>query len=280
MKRRKGAWIYSAVALGLLWPGIASFGEEPPENVRSCAVSSDLIALGAPLIRSAGAIADGKGLTILATGSSSTQGIGASSPEMSYPSRLDRELHDMFPNMKIEVINRGRKGQDVGEELARLRQDLNEQHPDLVIWQVGTNALLRRESPATDERFIAQGVDEMKQQGLDVVLMDIQYAPRVLARAWGEMEEIIARVARREHVGYFRRFEIMREWSQSGALEPSALIGQDGLHMTDISYACLARQLANALNAQWQSQNKLVASPNRNPSTIAHRAHQGIATMH
>ena len=83
------------------------------------------------------------------------------------------------------MINRGRKGQDVGEELARLRQDLNEQHPDLVIWQVGTNALLRRENPATDERFIAQGVDEMKQQGLDVVLMDIQYAPRVLARDLG-----------------------------------------------------------------------------------------------
>ena len=99
MKRRKGAWIYSAVAIGLFWPGIASFGEEPSENMRSCAVSSELIGLGAPLIRSGGAIADGKRLTILATGSSSTQGIGASSPAMSYPSRLDRELHDMLPNM-------------------------------------------------------------------------------------------------------------------------------------------------------------------------------------
>lgn len=174
------------------------------------------------------------------------------------------------------MINRGRRGQDVSEELARLRQDLNEQHPDLIIWQVGTNALLRQENLSTDERLIVQGVDEIKQRGLDVVLMDMQYAPRVLARDWGKMEQIIAAVAGREHVGYFRRFEIMREWSQRGQLDPSALIGPDGLHMTDISYACIARQLALALSEQWQSQNKLAQSPNRNPSAVAHGTPRGI----
>ena len=281
MKRHgRAAWIGSVIAIGLLWPGIVSVGEEPAENTPSCAVSSELISLGAPLIRSGEAIAKGKALTILATGSSSTQGIGASSPALSYPSRLGRELQDTFPAIPIEVINRGRKGQDAGEELARLRQDLNDQHPDLVIWQVGTNAVLRHESLSTDEGLIAQGVEEMKQQGVDVMLMDMQYAPRVLARNWGEMERTIATVARREHVGYFRRFEIMREWHQAGESERSALIGPDGLHMTDFSYGCLARQLANALTEQWQSQNKLAVSPNRNPSAIAHSSQRGLGTQH
>jgi hypothetical protein len=258
MKRHgRATWIGSVIAIGLLLPGIVSAGEELADTP-SCAVSSKLINLGAPLIRSGEAIAQGKALIILATGSSSTQGIGASSPALSYPSRLRRELQDTFPAIPIEVINRGRKGQDAGEELARLRQDLNDEHPDLVIWQVGTNALLRHESLPTDEGLIAQGVEEMKQQGVDVVLMDMQYAPRVLARDWGEMERTIATVARREHVGYFRRFEIMREWHQAGESQRPALIGPE----------------------QWQSQNKLAVSPNRNASAIAHSSQRGLAPQH
>ena len=43
--------------------------------------------------------------------------------------------------------------------------------------------------------------------------MDLQYAPRVLARpAHAEMERLIAEAAKSGQVGLFRRFEIMRHW--------------------------------------------------------------------
>jgi acyl-CoA thioesterase I len=89
--------------------------------------------------------------------------------------------------------------------------------------------------------------------------MDLQYAPRVLARpAWSEMERIINETARRTHVGLFRRFEIMREWDHL-QLAPMAMIGPDGLHMTDASYGCLARQLAGALARNWRSHGSRAA---------------------
>jgi len=276
MTRRQAAWIAGAIAIGLFWPVMVSRAAEPAGNTPHCTVSSALISLGSPLIRTAAAVAEGKKLTILATGSSSTQGIGASSLAMSYPSRLSDELRNMLPGMTIMVVNHGRKGQDAGEELARLKQDLDDQQPDLVIWQVGTNAVLRRDDLSADERLIVQGVREIKERGIDVVLMDMQYAPRVLARDWGEMKRIIAAVARREQVGYFRRFEIMREWHLSGDPDGPALIGPDGLHMTDFSYGCLARQLAGALTEQWRSQNKLAESPKQSPSVIAHGTHRAI----
>jgi acyl-CoA thioesterase I len=266
----RNAWASAAIGIAVAGQAGVVFAAEPTGEALSCAVSTPLTRLGAPLLRTGEEIADGNSFTILATGSSSTQGIGASSPAMSYPSRLGGDLRNLFPTVAIKIVNRGRRGLDVREEVAGLNRDIASEHPDLVIWQVGTNALLRQEEISAEERLIGQEVEAIKRQGVDTVLMDMQYAPRVLARKdWGGMERAIAEVSRRERIGYFRRFEIMREWDQSGEFAPSALIGPDGLHMTDVSYGCLAKQLARALADQWRSQNKLAKSTRRNPAAFA-----------
>jgi len=236
----------------------------------SCAAPPVLSAIDAALDRTASRIEARRPVTIVAMGSSSTQGVGASSPAMSYPSRLEQELADRFPGVDIRVINHGVGGQDVGEELIRLDRDVIAEHPDLVIWQVGTNAVLRRDDVSADEQLIRRGVAVMKDHGIDVVLMDLQYAPRVLARrASADMERLIAEIALRTYVGLFHRFEIMKEWDRTRQLAPAAMIGPDGLHMTDASYGCLANQLAEALAWNWWSHAKLAKSPNRSPDAIA-----------
>jgi lysophospholipase L1-like esterase len=235
-----------------------------------CATPPVLSAIDTTLDRTASRIEARRRVTIVAMGSSSTQGVGASSPATSYPSRLEQELADRFPGVDIRVINHGVGGQDVGEELIRLDRDVIAEHPDLVIWQVGTNAVLRRDDVSADEQLIARGVAVMKEHGIDVVLMDLQYAPRVLERrASAEMERLIAEIALHTHVGLFHRFEIMKEWDRTRQLAPAAMIGPDGLHMTDASYGCLANQLAEALAWNWRSHAKLAKSPNRSPDAIA-----------
>ena len=236
----------------------------------NCAVSTMLSAIVAPLNRTASRIQAGQPLTIIAMGSSSTLGVGASAPAMSYPSRLEHDLKQRFPDIEIKVINHGIGGQDVPEELIRLDHDVTTEHPDLVIWQVGTNAVLRRDDLSTDEQLIGRGVALLQREDIDVVLMDLQYAPRVLARpAAAEMERLIAEIAHDAHVGLFRRFEIMEEWNHTHQLAPAEMIGADGLHMTDASYGCLAKQLAEALAWNWQSHAKLARSPTRSPAVIA-----------
>ena len=239
-------------------------------GVPSCAVSPALSVIEAALDRSALRIDQGRPLTIVAMGSSSTLGVGASAPSMSYPSRLEGQLRDRFPDVEIRVLNRGVGGQDVGEELNRLDHDVVAEHPDLVIWQVGTNAVLRRDDLTADEQLIRRGVSLMKEDGIDVVLMDLQYARRVLARpAWGQMERVIGEIAHSNHVGLFRRFEIMQEWDRTQQLAPSAMIGPDGLHMTDASYGCLASQLAEALAWNWWSHGKIAKSLHQNPDALS-----------
>jgi acyl-CoA thioesterase-1 len=261
-----------AAALTLVLVGGSLAQADPPTDLGSpsCATPTALSAIAAPLDRTASRIAAGKPLTIVAMGSSSTLGVGTTAPAMSYPSRLEEELKDRFPDSEIKVINRGVGGQDVPEELIRLDRDVIAEHPDLVIWQVGTNAVLRRDDLSADEQLIGRGVALLKESGIDLVLMDLQYAPRVLARpAAAEMERLIAQLAHHAHVGLFRRFEIMQEWDHTHQLAPAALIGADGLHMTDASYGCLANQLAEALAWNWWSHGKIAKSANRNPGAVA-----------
>ena len=252
-------WRIAAVLSALSSPACAA----PPR----CETPPQLLAIDAVLPHAAARIATGKDLKVVAIGSSSTKGVGASGPALSYPSQLEVELKARFRGSNITVLNRGVGRQDVPEELARLRHDAIDEHPELIIWQVGTNAVLRRDDIAADAQMIQRGVAMIEAQGIDLVLMDLQYAPRVLARpGYGDMERAIADIADRERVGFFRRFAIMRHWAATGQLAPDAMIGSDGLHMTDASYLCLARELAEALAWNWWSR-RLAASGARTAAT-------------
>ena len=263
---RLGAVLFVAIAVS----GAALADPATNPGLLSCATPPALLAIDAALDRAVAVLEAGTPLTIDAMGSSSTEGTGASAPAMSYPNRLERELKDRFPATAIRVINHGVGGQDVPEEVVRIDRDVIAVHPDLVIWQVGTNTVIRRDDLSADGQLIRREVDAIKEHGSDVILMDLQYAPRVLARpAWAQMEQLIADVAREAHVGLFRRFEIMREWDRTQQLAPAPMIGPDGLHMTDASYACLANQLAEALAWNWWSPAKLAASPHRSPDATA-----------
>ena len=224
----------------------------------ACAVPPGGLPIVAPLERSAARIVQGEPLTIVAMGSSSTSGVGASRPDLTYPSRLESDLRQVFPNLDIHVVNRGKGGEDAPEELARLGRDVIEAHPDLAVWQVGTNAVLRRDNLVADGEWLREGVDLLQRSGIDVVLMDLQYAPRVLERsAYPAMEEMIAAAADHAHVGLYRRFALMRYWQRSHASDAAPMVGPDGLHMTDTGYGCLAEDLAAALESNWRAEAKL-----------------------
>lgn len=246
--RRIAGWYAALVVLLPIAAAGAELCDGPPAG----------LPIVAPLERLAARIDQGGPLTIVAIGSSSTVGTGATAPDRSYPSRLEAELRQRFPALDVSVVNRGKGGEDAPEELARLFTDVITLHPDLAIWQVGTNALLRRDDISADGKLIREGVELLKRHGIDVVLMDLQVAPRVLDRAsYPVMEQLIADTADAEQVGLFRRFALMRHWATNRAPDALPMVGPDGLHMTDAGYHCLAAGLAAALEANWRAETKL-----------------------
>jgi acyl-CoA thioesterase I len=49
----------------------------------------------------------------------------------------------LLPRLSIAVLNRGINGQEILQMLARLPEQVIQENPDLVLWQLGTNAVLR-----------------------------------------------------------------------------------------------------------------------------------------
>jgi lysophospholipase L1-like esterase len=189
----------------------------------------------------------GQPVVIVAFGSSSTQGWGSTSPDFSYPSRLLAQLKRQYPTADITVLNRGKGGEDAPEMMKRLQAAVLDANPDLVIWQVGTNAVLRGFDPAATESQVEEGIARIQAAGSDVVLVDPQYSPRVNERAEnaGRMVNLLHRVARLRHAGIFPRFEVMRDWHEAQELPVDTFVTADGLHMNDWGYACFAQLLGD-----------------------------------
>jgi lysophospholipase L1-like esterase len=191
-------------------------------------------------------IAERKPLKIVAIGSSSTFGTGASSPDKSYPSRLEAELKAKLPGVPVTVLNKGVGGEEAPQMIARFDADVFEEAPDLVLWQVGSNSVLMNHP--TPGEMIREGVESLKASGTEVILVNPQYAPKILAKAdIGHMVDVITATARDSEVGLFNRFGIMRYWFESERISFEQSLSPDGLHMNDWSYACTAKLLAHAL---------------------------------
>jgi lysophospholipase L1-like esterase len=196
----------------------------------------------------AGKLVAGKPVVIVAFGSSSTAGYGASSPDFNYPNRLAAQLRRQYPTADITVINAGVGGEDAPEMMKRLQKEVIDVHPDLVIWQVGTNAVLRNLDPGDTAKMVEDGITRIQAAGdADVVLVDPQYSPRVTERpeSASKMVKLLGKVAELRHVGIFPRFEVMRDWHEKQALPVESFVISDGLHMNDWGYACFAQLLGD-----------------------------------
>jgi lysophospholipase L1-like esterase len=192
-------------------------------------------------------LASGEPVVIVAFGSSSTAGTGTTSPEFTYPNRLAAQLHRQYPTADITVINRGQGGEDAPEMMKRLQTAVLDMKPDLVIWQVGTNAVLRNLDPTDTAKLVEEGIARIQAAGADLVLVDLQYSPRVTEHpeSASRMVKLLSRIAELRHVGIFPRFEIMRDWHERQALPIDSFVIADGLHMNDWGYACFAQLLGD-----------------------------------
>jgi len=238
----------TAIIIGLSASARSQAQEEISSAERCRAANLDL-SLGAQLPRTAARLKSGEPLKIVAIGSSSTVGLWVLRSAATYPEVMRRELSRLRSNPAIQVINSGRIGDTIPNNIARFERDVFAHTPDLVVWQLGTNDVAWGGRPDQGlKRSVLEGVRALKAWAADVVLMDLQYAPQVLASSsYSTMEGIIAEVARQERVGLFSRFALMRNSIGAGVAQ-SELVTFDGLHNTADGYDCIGRALARAIS--------------------------------
>lgn len=215
------------------------------------------------------ALRSGGPVQIVALGSSSTEGAGVDSPDLSYPSRLQAELAKRFPGQEIRVVNRGIGGQLARQMLARLKRDVIDEKPDLVIWQTGTNEALTRTDPQDFAVTIEEGIERLDAAGIDVMLMDLQYFPTVRnPEAYQRYVTEMSAIAAREVVPLFPRFSLMRYWSGRHPQGGSALWASDQFHLGALGYKCVAAVLAELIEREVHGHRHATAL-SRTAGTIA-----------
>jgi lysophospholipase L1-like esterase len=213
-----------------------------------CRVKSPAFEGRAPLRMVRRAIREQRPIRVLAVGSSSTVGVGASSPVASYPVRLENDLEGFLKGFDVQMIARGISGEIAEGAAERIKLEVAEAKPDLVVWQVGTNDAMAR---VEDDDFAEQlrtTVNWLKEHRVDVVLIDPQYVERLAKdEHYARIVEIITEVAREYRVLLVHRFHAMRDLSRERPNKD--YLAADYFHLNDLGYRCMAEYAARAIVA-------------------------------
>ena len=174
------------------------------------------------------------GATVLALGDSITYGTGAG-PGEGYPEKLAALTG-------LQVVNAGIPGDTAREALARIKAQLAEHQPALMILELGGNDFLRQRQANKVKEDLRSMIRSAREAGVEVLLVAV---PRLsLARAQlGMLEDsvIYRELADEEGVSLF-------------ADELSAILSEDALradriHPNAAGYEQLARSLADFMMA-------------------------------
>lgn len=199
-------------------------------------------------------------LRILAIGSSSTAGTGASSPATTYPARLEARLRRIYPDAQITVINRGIGGETAVGAAARLKLEVRKARPHVVLWQLGTNSALTGVKLARLHQLVTKSLTWLRTERIGVILVDPQYVNKFRKNLYyARVVELIGRMAAEEHVPLVRRYASMVAIARQQNL--SDYLAADRFHLNDLGYRCLAAYAAQALMRANQTTPQQLACP-------------------
>lgn len=244
---RLPSWVCAFAVATLALPALAS---EHHKALCPFDIPADAPPFALP--RAVGAIGAGGPLRILAIGSSSTAGFGASGSARAYPAQLAARLSAALAPRAVTVTNAGVSGETGPTTLRRLESAMAApEPPQIVIWQVGTNDVLFGGTPAGLEALVGKGLDAIAAAKAVPIVVDQQYFRAILNP--GHYEAFVAaveRAAAARGAALLNRYAIMKRWAQAAPRAFDGIMAFDRFHMGDRGYACLADLLAAGILAK------------------------------
>jgi len=219
----------------------------PPKLTWECDCPMSKLADPAALPHFAAALRQKNTVEIVAIGSSSTFGIGASTVDRTYPFQLQDILERTFKSQDFFISNSGIGGEVAAQTAKRVMNEVALKLPDLVLWQVGTNDVLAGVPIEEFKTTVQSTLRWLKYHGIDTVLIGLQYSPAVENNERHHaFSRAISEIAAEENVLLVRRYDAMRfvaltRWE--------GLLSGDGLHQNDQGYRCMAEHIAHAVVA-------------------------------
>lgn len=190
-----------------------------PGSAAECTVSADSFLFEPTLPGLVERLSAGKPVTIVAIGGASTEGRAGGGPDYAWPSQLGVALKRDFPAAPITVVNLGKPRQTAAAMQARFAKEIIPRKPNLVIWETGTVDAVRSVDLDAFRDTLQTGFAELRPKA-EVVLMDMQFSRLTHAMIDFEpYENAMLQMADVYDVPLFPRNQLMRDWSESGAID-------------------------------------------------------------
>lgn len=187
----------------------------------ACPVPAYLLTTESTLKKVSESIKARKQLDVLVIGSGSSALTGPDGSASSYPARLEAALRAKLEGVTINVRTELKPKKTSAEIADSIAQGIDkmpqETKPALTIWQTGTVDSMRGVDPDDFRSALDTGVANLQAAGTDVMLMNLQYSPRMETMLTVvPYLDTMRVVAQERNVPLFDRFSIMRYWSDSG----------------------------------------------------------------
>jgi acyl-CoA thioesterase-1 len=219
------------------------------EQEKDCGAPTELIQDDPKLPLLAARLKQHKPVKIVTIGGSSTAGAAAQSPLQSYPERLEETLVERFPGVEITVVNKGVPRQTAQEMVDRFAKDVVAEDPVLAIWETGTTDAVRGIDVDSFTASLEAGIAALRARDIEVMLVDMQYSRRTASIiGFDRYLATMHHVADVQEVYLFKRFEIMRFWSENGTFNFEDVPKADRGRLAAEVYDCLAHRIADAID--------------------------------
>ena len=192
-------------------PGKPETAPEPPAVAKECGEASTS---ETPLPNSALALQQRKKIKILAIGASSTAVLGWRRD--GNPPLLEQILERTIKGVDVEIINRGFSGELAEAAGERIEIEVALNHPDIVLWQVGTNDAFAQVPVESFQLSVSNTVRWLKAHNVDVILVGLHYMKQLANNPhYQAIRASLNGIAAAENVLRIRRYEAMEILSRT-----------------------------------------------------------------
>jgi lysophospholipase L1-like esterase len=239
----------------------ASTPPEPPPIGKECGENK---VSDAPLPNSAAALQKRQKLKILAIGASSSAVLGAN--RSGTPPLLEQILEKTIKGLDVEIVNRGFSGELAEAAGERLKIEVALNHPDIVLWQVGTNDAFAHVPVESFQLSVSNTVRWLKAHNIDVILVGLHYMKQLAKdEHYQAIRASLRRIASSENVlriGRYEAMEVLARTSKSGG-GPE----QEDFGLTETGYNCMAQYIARTITVGVFARPKKQEPPGLPPPT-------------
>jgi hypothetical protein len=126
-------------------------------------------------------------------------------------SHLAMALRQRLPGVAFEILDGWHASRVAEEDFDRLRNEVDQTQPDLILWEVGTRDALAASDPQEFGEVLTRAAEWAKSRDIDFVFIDPPYLPHVNHETlFGRMVRTISAVSDGARVNLFHRYAAMQ----------------------------------------------------------------------